>query len=147
MAKKKTPPAGLAKKALTTEKKLIIEGMVPYKMIITKKNYNVNYDSTNENNLMYLMGAENVLYDMEEAVNSVNVYTIPDKKKKRDKLESMRKLKLEINKCITELIDHLIDTKDQAHYDELSDKMHGRVKPTIIPATIEEAKKLIIPGK
>lgn len=143
MAKKQTPPPGIIKEK-QPEKTLRIEGMVGYRLILTKKDYNASYDSTTENDLMYLIGAENVLYNMEEAVKSNNVYTVPAKKKKRDKLESLRKLKLEMSKCITELIDYLVESKDQAHYDEISDKIHGRSKPSIIPATIEEAKKVTL---
>lgn len=136
MAKKKETPTPV----VNQEKTLRIEGMVGYRLIITKKDYNASYDSTNENNLMYLIGAENVLHDMSEAVKYENVRTPAEKKRKRDKLISLAKLKLEMSKCVTELIDHLIDTKEQAHYDEITDKIHGRSKPKIIPATLEEAK-------
>lgn len=122
-------------------KTLVIEGVVGYKMTITKDGYDVNYDVTNENDLLYLIGTENVLEEIENAVKLKNVYSMKEKKDKRDKLNEIRKLKIQCKKCITDLINYFLDTKDQAHYDLISDKIHGR-KSKIVTATEADIKKL-----
>ena len=149
MAKKKTPPAGIAKEAIKEQpkaKELTIHGMFGYKIIISKNGYEVHYDQSNENNLTAMAICDQIFGDLINGVEILNVYSEKDRKAKRDRLERLRKLKLEVVNSMAEVAEYLLQNKDQEHYDLVRDKIMGK-KSKIIQATEGDVKKIIMPGK
>ena len=79
------------------------------------------------------MIVDQVLNDNMEAIKLSNVYNEKQKKEKRDRIEKMRKLKLEVVNCMAEVAQYLLANKNQEDYTK---------KKKIKLATKDEVKKL-----
>jgi hypothetical protein len=115
------------------EKSLKIESQIGFKMTLTLQGYEISYDQTNEHNLAAFMIVDQVLNDNMEAIKLSNVYNEKQKKEKRDRIEKMRKLKLEVVNCMAEVAQYLLANKNQEDYTK---------KKKIKLATKDEVKKL-----
>lgn len=129
MAKKEEQPK---------ENKLTIERAFGYKIIISKDGYEVSWDKTNENNLAAMAICNQIFNDLIGGVKTLHVSTHQEKVAKRDRLDRLRKLNLEVVDSMAEVAEYLLENKTQADYD-------APKKSKIKEVPIEEVKKIILP--
>ncbi len=128
----------MAKKE-TRLKEITINRMLGYKITISKEAYEVHFDDTPENRLAVSAIFDQILNDLILGVRTTNVYTPKEKKAKADRLERLRKLKLEVVNSMAEVAEYLLETKNPEDYEN-----EGK-KSKIVKATEEEVKKIILP--
>lgn len=144
---KRIPPEGIIKtKGQPKSKELKIDLMFGYKVIISKDAYEVHWDKSPETNLAALAITDQILNDNITMVQEFYASNPTQKKLKKERLERLRKLKLETVNCMAEIAEYLLATKEQSYYDDLRDKTFGK-KSKIVKATTEDVKKIILSGK
>lgn len=124
-------------------KELTIDRMFGYKIIISKDGYEVSWDQANENNLAALAISDQLIKQNIEMVKEYHATTHNEKVAKRDRLDRLKKLNLELVNCMAEVAEYLLGNKTQEEYDLTNARVNGK-KSKIV--TLPE-KKIIIPGK
>ncbi len=136
----------MAKKEEPKVKELKIERMFGYKITISKEGYEVHWDVTIENNLAAFAICDQLIKQNIKMVTEYHATTHEEKVSKRDRLDRLKKLNLEVVNSMAEIAEFILEHKTQEQYDATNAIVNGK-KPKIQKATMEDVKKLILPGK
>lgn len=136
----------MAKKEEPKVKELKIERMFGYKIIISKNGYEVSWDVTIENNLAAFAICDQLIKENIRIVEEYHTTSHAEKVSKRDRLDRLKKLNLEVVNCMAEIAEFILQNKTQEEYDATNAIVNGK-KPKIQKATMADVKKLILPGK
>lgn len=98
-------------------KVFIIPGRIGYQIVFDKNGYQIRHEESNENDLAAMMVVDGHLSKIVDAVNRSPVRTLKEKKEKRDKIEMLRKLKLELKNNIADIISFILETKKPEDYE------------------------------